>query len=68
MYLSGMWLDVHPRMDTKRCVFIRNQTMCLECANHYMLNREHSWGEGGGLYNNSTSTRTFTLIMNEMFI
>ena len=48
MYLSGMWLDVHPRMDTKRCVFIRNQTMCLECANHYMLNREHSWGEGGG--------------------
>ena len=47
LYLSGMWSDVHPRMDIKRHTFKREWTMCSKYVNHSRLNSQHDW-EGGG--------------------
>lgn len=41
LYLSGMWLYLAPRTDTKTHVLKKDRTMCSEYNNHSRFNNEH---------------------------
>jgi hypothetical protein len=46
LYLSDMWLDVTPRMDTERtCILKEIELHAQKYDNHSKLSNHHNWGE-----------------------
>ena len=68
LYLSGAWLGVDLRMDTKKehNVFKRDQITCLKYVYYSRLNSQHH--NCKGLNDHLMSTGILNLIMNKMFI
>jgi hypothetical protein len=67
--VSGMWLGVAPRTDTKcvclGIVFKREWPTCSKYDNHSKFNSQHNWED---LHDHLMSTRIFTLIINKIFM
>ncbi len=65
LYLSAMRLDVAPRTNTKRHVFIGHWTMFSKYAKIlFRFINQHEWDD---LYDHLMSKKIFTLIMNTIF-
>ena len=71
-FLSGMWLDVDVRTDTKKASSVQKRLDYELKINHSrLIGHQHNWwGWRGwrGLYDHMISTRIFTFTLNEIFM
>ena len=65
LYGSGIWSGVNRWTSINKHVFIKYWIVCSKHANHSKLNSQQALGD---LHNHSMSTRTFTLMINKIFI
>ena len=62
MYLSGTWLGVAPRVDTKSYVYKRDQ---IACSNYKKISKYQRPHNREDLFDHLVSMRIFTIILNK---
>jgi len=68
LYLSGMWLGVNLRTDTKKTCIFRRIRLRAQNMPTILGSKAKSLRGGGNLYDHLMSTQILTFLMNKIFI